>query len=76
MQLHNLGSVTAEFQVRRRWRTTTLFSGRYPLTAEHVQARSLQKLDLFDWHFRLGLLFAYTCSSMNTVLKVQLNAQG
>ena len=50
-----MGSVTAEFEVRHRWRTTTLFSGRYALNAEHVHARSLQKLHLFDWHFRLGL---------------------
>ena len=58
-----MGSVTAEFEVRHRWRTTTLFSGRYALTTEHVHARSLQKLDLFDWHFRLSLHFACTYSS-------------
>ena len=66
-QLHTMGSVTAEFEVRHRWRTTTLFSGRYALNAEHVHARSLQKLDLFDWHFRLGLRFACTCSSKYSV---------
>ena len=42
-------------------------SGRYALNAEHVHARSLQKLHLFDWHFRLGLHFACTCSSMYSV---------
>ena len=62
-QLHTMGSVTAEFEVRHRWRTTTLFSGCYALNAEHVHARSLQKLHLFDWHFRPGLHFACTCSS-------------
>ena len=67
MQLHTMGSVTAEFEVRHRWRTTTLFSGRYALNAEHVHARSLQKLHLFDWHFRLGLHFACTCSSKYSV---------
>ena len=66
-QLHTMGSVTAEFEVRHRWRTTTLFSGRYALNAEHVHARSLQKLHLFDWHFRLGLQFACTCSSKYSV---------
>ena len=66
-QLHTMGSVTAEFEVRHRWRTTTLFSGRYALNAEHVHARSLQKLHLFDWHFRLGLHFACTCSSKYSV---------
>ena len=30
-QLHTMVSVTAEFEVRHRWRTTTLFSGRYAL---------------------------------------------
>ena len=30
-------------------------------------ARSLQKLHLFDWHFRPGLHFACTCSSMYSV---------
>ena len=69
MQLHTMGSVsvTAEFEVRHRWRKTTLFSGRYALNAEHVHARSLQKLHLFDWHFRLGLHFACTCSSKYSV---------
>ena len=66
-QLHTMGSVTAEFEVRHRWRTTTLFSGRYALNAEHVHARSLQKLDIFGWHFRLGLHFACTCSSKYSV---------
>ena len=66
-QLHTMGSATAEFEVRHRWRTTTLFSGRYALNAEHVHARSLQKLHLFDWHFRLGLHFACTCSSKYSV---------
>ena len=66
-QLHTMGSVTAEFEVRHRWRTTTLFSGRYALNAEHVHARSLQKLHLFDWHFRPGLHFACTCSSKYSV---------
>ena len=70
-QLHTMGSVTAEFEVRHRWRTTTLFSGRYALIAEHVHARSLQKLHLFDWHFRLGLHFACTCSSKYSVQRVQ-----
>ena len=68
--LHTMGSVTAEFEVRHRWRTTTLFSGRYALNAEHVHARSLQnlqKLHLFDWHFRRGLHFACTCSSKYSV---------
>ena len=62
-----MGSVTAEFEVRHRWRTTTLFLGRCALKAEHVHARSLQKLHLFDWHFRLGLHFACTCSSKYSV---------
>ena len=63
-QLHTMGSVTAEFEVRHRRRTATLFSGRCALTAEHVHACSLQKLDHFYWHFRLGLHFActLTCS--------------
>ena len=68
MQLYTLGYVvTEEFQVCHRWRTTTLFSGGYALTAEHVHARSLQKLNLFDWHSRLGLLFACMCPSMYSV---------
>ena len=62
-----MGSVTAEFEVGHRWRTTTLFSGRYALTAEHVHALSLQKLHLFDWYFRLGLHFACPCSSKYSV---------
>ena len=39
----------------------------YALNAEYVHARSLQKLHLFDWHFRLGLHFACTCSSKYSV---------
>ena len=67
MQRYTLGSVTAELQVHHRWCATTLFSGRYALSAEHVQPRSLQNLGLFDWHFRLGLLFARMCSSKYSV---------
>ena len=59
--------VTAEFEVRHRWRTNTLFSGCYALNAEHVHARLLQKLHLFDWHFRLVLHFTCTSSSKYSV---------
>ena len=34
---------------------------------EYVHAGSLQKLDCFDWHFRLGLVFACACSPMYSV---------
>ena len=45
------------------------FSGRYALSAKHVHARKLQKLDLLDWHGTrlVGLFFACTCSSMCSV---------
>ena len=40
-QLHTMGSVTAEFEVRHWWRTTTLFSGRYICTHRWTCACSL-----------------------------------
>ena len=67
-----MGSVTAEFEVRHRSRTTTLFSGRYALTAEHVHARLLQKLDLFDcMAFQAGPALC-----MHVFVKVQCSTLG
>ena len=63
MQIFTWGAATAMILNASSMTQTTLFLGRYQRTAEHVHTRSLQKLDLFDGHFRLGLLFAGTCSS-------------
>ena len=59
------------FEVRHRWRTTTLFSGRYALNAEHVHARSLQKLHLFGLAFQ-----ARPALCMHVFVKVQCSTLG
>ena len=81
VQLRALGSVTAEFQVRHRWRTTAVFSGCYACTAEHLQARSLQKLFFFFFFFSGAsgwacFLHARVRQCTVTMFNVQLDVQG
>ena len=71
MQLHTMGSVTAEFEVRHRWGTTTLFSGRYALK-RWTRACSLSPEALSFW-----LAFqARPALCMHVFVKVQCSTLG
>ena len=66
-QLHTMGSVKAEVEVRHRWRTCHSLFRSYAHMYMHsplntcMLARSWSSI-FFYWHSGLGLRFAWTCS--------------